>query len=64
LTDFKPFRVWIYEECYIRFCASLYTPSNLKDRKVHLTNNSVTKGLSDIVDDGIHENMLSEAEFA
>ena len=44
LTDFKPFRVWVYEECYVRFCAEEYTSQNLKDRKIHLTNNSVTKG--------------------
>jgi hypothetical protein len=28
-----------------------------------LTNNSVTKGVSDIIGDGIEENMLSNAEF-
>ena len=44
LTDFKPFRVWSYDECYVRFCATEYAPENLKDRKIHLTNNSVTKG--------------------
>ena len=21
LTDFKPLRVWVYDECYVRFCA-------------------------------------------
>ena len=55
----KPLRAWTYEECYIRFCATEYTPENLKDRKVHLTNNSVTKGVSHIMNDGIEENMMS-----
>ena len=63
LTDFKPFRVWGYDECYIRFCATEYTPENLKDRKVHLTNNSVTKGVSDILGDGIEENMVCQNDF-
>lgn len=63
LTDFKPFRVWIYEECYIRFCATEYTPEDLKNRKIHLTNNSVTKGKSEIEGDGIEENMMSQQDF-
>ena len=25
-TDFKPLRVWIFDECYIRFCAEIYAP--------------------------------------
>ena len=63
LSDFKPLRVWVYEECYVRFCAEEYTSENLKNRKIHLTNNSVTKGET-ILHDGIQDNMMSEAEFA
>ena len=43
-TDFKPLRIWMFEEPYVRFCASVYTPEDLKNRKIHLTNCSVTKG--------------------
>ncbi len=46
----------------MRFCSDVYKPENLKDRKVHLTNNSVTKGVNS-VEDGILENMMSEPDF-
>jgi tubulin monoglycylase TTLL3/8 len=41
VQDFCPPRIWVYDECYIRMCATDFTSSNLDNRFIHLTNNCV-----------------------
>lgn len=40
VTDWNPLTIWMYDECYVRFCAADYDPKCEK-RKNQLTNNSV-----------------------
>ena len=56
VTDWNPLTVWMYEECYVRFCVADYDPNSEK-RKNHLTNNSVQKKFADFENNDIDGNM-------
>lgn len=43
VSSLSPLKIWIYEECYVRFCAEDYTVEDLKNKFAHLTNNSIAK---------------------
>ena len=43
VTDWNPLTVWFWNKPYVRFSAADYDETNLEDRFVHLTNNSVGK---------------------
>ncbi|CAI2381666.1 unnamed protein product [Moneuplotes crassus] len=43
VSDLNPLTIWFWNKPYIRFPAADYNANNLKDRFVHLTNNSVGK---------------------
>jgi tubulin monoglycylase TTLL3/8 len=43
VTDFNPLTIWFYERSYCRFGVENFNMSNLKNRYIHLTNNSVVK---------------------
>ena len=43
VTDWNPLTVWFWNKPYVRFSAADYDETNLDDRFVHLTNNSVGK---------------------
>ena len=43
VTSWNPLTVWFWNAPYLRFPAVEYGPTNLNDRFVHLTNNSVAK---------------------
>lgn len=61
LAEVQPLTVYMYSECYIRFCGVEYSADDLKNRYAHLTNFSVQKHKTD------HEPaalMLGQAEFA
>lgn len=54
VTNLNPLTIWFWEKPYIRFPAADYNPKNIKDRFIHLTNNSVAKNAKHmkIVGDG------------
>lgn len=54
VTDLNPLTIWFWNKPYIRFPAANYTDENLRDRFIHLTNNSVAKNAKhlEIVGDG------------
>lgn len=43
VTSFSPLTIWFYEECYLRFSAEAYSDSDLSNKFIHLTNNSIVK---------------------
>ncbi|CAI2374863.1 unnamed protein product [Moneuplotes crassus] len=43
VSDLNPLTIWFWNKPYVRFPAADYNAENLKDRFVHLTNNSVAK---------------------
>ena len=63
VTDWNPLTVYFYDECYLRFCASDYSLDNLKDRFIHLANNSVAKKSKAFKESAIPENMWHSDDF-
>lgn len=47
LAEVQPLTVYMYSECYIRFCGVEYSADDLKNRYAHLTNFSVQKHKTD-----------------
>jgi Tubulin-tyrosine ligase family len=43
VTCWNPLTVWFYKDCYTRFCAEDYKPSNFDNIFCHLSNNSIAK---------------------
>jgi tubulin monoglycylase TTLL3/8 len=43
VTSWEPLKIWMYDECYLRFTSENYDPSKLHDKFIHLTNNSIAK---------------------
>lgn len=54
VTNLNPLTIWFWDKPYVRFPAANYNDENLKDRFIHLTNNSVAKNTKDheILGDG------------
>jgi len=54
VTGINPLTIWFWDKPYVRFPAADYNDSNLNDRFIHLTNNSVAKHAKEttIVGDG------------
>ena len=63
VTDWNPLTIWMYSECYVRFCVQEYDPKG-ESRKNHLTNNSVQKKYKEFENNEIEGSMWSSEEFS
>ncbi|GAM18993.1 hypothetical protein SAMD00019534_021680 [Acytostelium subglobosum LB1] len=43
VTSLNPLTVFLYRDCYLRFCSVQYSTANIHDRFAHLTNHQVQK---------------------
>ena len=64
VTDFNPLTVWFYENCYLRFGVEDFDMTNLQNRFIHLTNNSVVKHSEKFDETEIEGSMWHCEEFA
>lgn len=65
VTDFNPLTIWMYKECYLRFCTQKFTLDSTQ-QSVHLCNYSIQKYYkndSERSDELPKENMWSSNEF-
>ena len=63
VTDFNPLTIWFYDRSYARFSVEDYSLSNLRNRFVHLTNNSITKNSNNFYFNEIRECMWHSEEL-
>ena len=64
VTDFNPLTIWFYENCYLRFGVEDFDISDLQNRFIHLTNNSIVKHSDKFYDTEIEGSMWHSEEFA
>jgi tubulin monoglycylase TTLL3/8 len=50
ITDMNPLTIWIYQKCYIRFAAEIFSFDDLENNFKHLTNNSIAKESAEFTD--------------
>ncbi|CAD8207332.1 unnamed protein product [Paramecium octaurelia] len=60
VSDIQPLTIWMYRECYVRFCGVEYNTDDLKNRYAHLTNFSVQKNNEDNQEEKL---MMTQEEF-
>jgi len=64
VTSLDPLTVFLFEDCYLRFCTEDYsTEGNLEDLYVHLTNHQVQKSSAKFHDSPIKESQWSLETF-
>lgn len=61
LTSWNPVTAWFYERCYLRFGVEDFTIGNLKNKFIHLTNNSIQKN-SELFDNSEIEGSMWHSE--
>jgi tubulin monoglycylase TTLL3/8 len=64
VTCWNPLTVWFYERSYLRFGVEDFSIDNLKNRFIHLTNNSVQKNSEHFESTEIEGSMWHSEEFA
>ena len=57
VTDWNPLTLYFYSDSYLRFCATDYSLDDLKNKYVHLANNSISKHAKNFDQDKIEGNM-------
>jgi tubulin monoglycylase TTLL3/8 len=65
VTDFNPLTIWMYKECYLRFCTQNFTLESTQ-QNVHLCNYSIQKNYkndSNRSPELPEENMWTSSEF-
>ena len=64
VTCWNPLTAWFYDKCYLRFGVEDYSIEDLKNKFVHLTNNSIQKNSEKFEKTEIEGNMWHSDEFA
>jgi tubulin monoglycylase TTLL3/8 len=65
VTDFNPLTIWMYKDCYLRFCTQKFTLDSTQ-QSVHLCNYSIQKNYKNDAERSSElpeENMWSQDEF-
>ncbi len=65
VTDFNPLTIWMYKDCYLRFCTQKFTLDTTQ-QSVHLCNYSIQKNYKNDLERSEElpeENMWSNTEF-
>ena len=65
VSDFNPLTIWIYKDCYLRFCTEKFTLEDTKE-SIHLCNYSIQKNYKNASDrhqDIPEENMWTNEDF-
>jgi len=65
VSDFNPLTIWIYKDCYLRFCTEEFTLEDTKE-SIHLCNYSIQKNYKNATDRNCElpeENMWTNQEF-
>lgn len=63
VTCWNPLTVWFYERSYLRFGVEDFSIDNLKNRFIHLTNNSIQKNSEHFENTEIEGSMWHSEEF-
>ena len=64
LTSLNPVTAWFYERCYLRFGVEDFTIDDLKNKFIHLTNNSIQKNSELFENSEIEGSMWFSEELA
>jgi tubulin monoglycylase TTLL3/8 len=64
LTSWNPVTAWFYERCYLRFGVEDYSIQDLKNKFIHLTNNSIQKNSELFENSEIEGSMWYSEELA
>lgn len=63
VTGWNPLTVYFFTDCYLRFCCVDFTLDNLKNKYVHLANNSIQKKSKLFINSPIKGNMWHSDQF-
>ena len=63
VTSWNPLTAWFYDNCYLRFGVEDYSNFDLKNKFVHLTNNSIQKNSEKFDKTDIEGNMWHSDDF-
>lgn len=64
VTSWNPLTAWFYDKCYLRFGVEDYSIDDLKNKFVHLTNNSIQKYSDKFEKSDIEGNMWHSDQFS
>ena len=64
VTSWNPLTAWFYDRCYLRFGVEDYSIEDLKNKFIHLTNNSIQKCSENFEKTDIEGSMWDSEDFA